>query len=100
MLISDIWSAFRQGKSLANSAAWKNRAIAGNNLALLFTTLLGIAAALGYRFEVDADTVEALAGGIAAAVFIINNWVHISTSDKVGLPSKPDSTGSDDILKG
>ena len=89
MLIKDIYDAFQIGKSLANSAAWKNRAVAGNALATLATLSMGIASVFGYQIDVDSDSVQAIAGGIASVIFLLNAGVHIITSDKIGLPSKP-----------
>lgn len=90
MLIPDLFSAFRQGKELANAATWKNRTMAANALAALATTGLAIAAAFGYRFDADAATVQAIAGGIAAVVCLFNTASTAATSAKVGLPAKPE----------
>lgn len=94
MLIGDIISAFRQGKELANATAWKNRAIAGNALAAFITTGLAIAGAFGYRIDLDDGAVQAIAGGVATLVCLLNGGVHITTSERVGLPTKSDSSCS------
>lgn len=91
MLIKDIYNAFQQGKSLANSAIWKNRAIAANALAMFATAALGIASVFGYKIDLDQESIQAIAGGIAAVVCMFNTGVHVVTSDKVGLPPKAES---------
>lgn len=86
MLLKDVWDAFHKGRALCDSALWKNRAAATSTLAAFVTAVLAISATLGYRLEVDVDTIEALAGGVVAAVLLFNAGVHIVTSEKVGLP--------------
>jgi uncharacterized membrane protein len=78
---------FRQGKCLADSATWKNRTVATNLLVGVIGALLVIAKAFGYDVHIDHDTIEALAGGVAAAVAVGNSVMHVITSDKVGLPA-------------
>ena len=91
MLLGDIFDVFRKGKSLANAAAWKNRAVASDLVAGLLASGLAVSAAFGYRLDLDADTLQALAGGVAAVGYLLSAGVHIATSEKVGLPAKPES---------
>lgn len=93
MLISDVLSAFRKGKELANAATWKNRAIAANALGVFLTAVLGIAAAFGYNLDIDAQTVQTIAEGLAAGICLLNVGVHVTTSERVGLPAKPEASG-------
>jgi hypothetical protein len=86
MLIKDFFAALQHGKELTNAATWKNRTIAANSLFALLTALVGIGAALGYRLDVDSDTLQALAGGIAALFGFVNAVMHLATSARVGLP--------------
>ena len=79
---------FRQGKALANAAAWKNRTIAANSLTAVLGAALVIGKGFGYDIHLDEQTVEALAGGIAAAVAAVNAVMLVVTSDKVGVPAK------------
>lgn len=88
MLIGDIIDVFRKGKSLANAAAWKNRAVATDLLAGLLASGLAISAAFGYRLDISDDTLQALAGGIAAVAYLFSAGLHITTTDKIGLPAK------------
>jgi hypothetical protein len=91
MLLGDFLSAFHKGKMLANSAIWKRRAVAADVLAGLITSLVAIAAAFGYRIELEEGAVQALAGGIAAAVYVSSAVLHIVTTEKIGLPSRSSS---------
>lgn len=83
-----FFTLFKQGKALANSAAWKNRTIAANSLTAVLGAALVIGKGFGYDIHLDEQTVEALAGGIAAAVAAGNAIMHVVTSDKVGVPAK------------
>lgn len=89
-LFSEFLNAFRKGQSLANPEIWKNRAIVADVLAGLLTSLIAIAAAFGYRLDLEADAVKALAAGVASAVYIASAILHVTTSDKVGLPPRSD----------
>ena len=86
-MISDFFTAFNQGKRLADSSTWKNRAAATSALALTIGAILAIAKGFGYDIPVDSDTVQAIAGGIAASVIAFNGIVQIITSKSVGLPA-------------
>lgn len=95
MLIKDFINAFQKGKALTNAAVWKNRAIATDLLAGLITSIVAIAVVLGYDLRLEDGTVQALAGGIAALVYVGSAVLHITTSDKVGLPSKTPGPSAD-----
>ena len=91
MLIGDIVDVFRKGKSVANPALWKNLGATTAAIAGLASSALAVAAAFGYRIDLSDDAVQALAGGIAGALFLFNGGLHVATSDKVGLPAKPEA---------
>lgn len=82
-----FFDLFKMGKAVSDPAMWKNRTLATNNLGLLLAAAAVIAKGFGYDLQIDKDTMQALAGGIVAAVFVFNNVMHIITSKKVGLPS-------------
>lgn len=90
MLIGDALDVFRKGKAVANPALWKNIGATSSLLAGLLASALAVAAAFGYQIQVESSVVEAVAGGIAAALYLLNGGLHIVTSDKVGLPDKPE----------
>lgn len=83
-----IFSVFQQGKQLANSTTWKNRQMAAGAIAGLLGSVLIIAKGFGYAIPLDQDTVEALAGGIAALYSAINVVLTAATSARVGVPPK------------
>lgn len=85
MLISDITTVFRQGKAVANPKLWKDRTLAANTVFTLLSAITAVAVSFGYNFNIDQNTLQALAGGIAAIVTIANSIVHVVSSDKVGL---------------
>lgn len=87
MLLTDFLAAFRQGKELANAATWKNRTLAANALCAVLSAAVGLATFCGYRVDLDNDTLQALAGGIAALVCVVNSVMHTVTSERVGLPA-------------
>lgn len=91
MLIGDIIDVFRKGRSVANPELWKNLGACSAALAGVGSSALAVAAAFGYRIDLDRDALEAIAGGIAGVLFLFNGGVHLATSDKVGLPPKPDA---------
>lgn len=86
-----FFTLFKQGKQLANSATWKNRTIATNALVAVLGAAMAVAKGFGYDFHIDDQTLSALGGGIAAAVCVGNNVMHVITSAKVGLPPAVDA---------
>lgn len=110
MLINDALDVFRKGKSVANPVLWKSIGATSSMLAGLITSGLAVAAAFGYPLPLGDDLVQALAGGVAAALFVFGGGLHVATTDKIGLPAKrntdepADDAGSNDagfdIFKG
>jgi hypothetical protein len=94
MLITEFFSAFREGKELANSATWKNRTIAASVITALLESTVAIAGGLGYDIQVDQSTLQAVGGGIAACVTLFSAVMHVVTSTRIGLSNETVS-GSD-----
>ena len=88
MLIGDIIDVFRKGRSVAQPELWKNMGATTAALAGIASSAMAVAAAFGYRIDIDNTAVEAIAGGIAGVLFLIQSGLHIATSEKVGLPAK------------
>lgn len=78
-------TVFHEGKELANAAAWKNKTNAANQLVIVFGGAIGIAKVMGYDIQVDDQTLSQVAVGIAAAVALVNNVIHVVTSTKIGV---------------
>ncbi len=79
-IIKPAFTVLKQGRALANPAAWKNAQVLANLLSAL-VVLLNV---LGVHFGLDSDSVNLIAGGIAA---IANAYLTAATSEKVGVPS-------------
>lgn len=97
MLIGDIVDVFRKGKSVANPALWQNIGASSAAIAGLLTSALAVAAAFGYSLDISDPVVQALAYGIAGVLYLLSVGVHITTSDKVGLPAKRPQAGTSDL---
>jgi hypothetical protein len=97
MLIPDALDVFRKGKMIANPMLWKNIGATSSVLAGLVTSALAVAAAFGYRLDLDSHVIEALASGLAAVLFLLSSGVHVVTTDKIGLPAKPEPLEPSDI---
>lgn len=78
--IKPAFVVLKQGQALANPAAWKNTQIIAN----LLSALVVLLNALGVHFGLDSDSVNLVAGGIAA---LANAYITAATSGKVGVPS-------------
>lgn len=85
-----FFTLFRQGKELTNAATWKQRTVAANLLVSVLGAALLVARGFGYGIEIDDDTIQALAGGIAAAVCLGNSVMHCISSKRAGLPARRD----------
>lgn len=86
-----LLDVLRKGDAVANPAAWKNSALVANFL----LALLGAAAAFGFKVDFSDADVQALAGGIVAAVALANGIVHVASSTRVGLPAKDPAPPTD-----
>ena len=101
MLLGDCIDVWRKGKAVANPALWKNIGASTGAIAGLLTGVSAVAGAFGYHVDLSGDLTQALAGGIASLLFIFVGGLHVTTSDKVGLPAKcEDSEGVPDGANG
>lgn len=89
-MIGDIFRVLRAGVELTNAETWKRRQVAVNALAALLGALVALAAAFGHPLDIDADGVNAIAGGIAAVVGMFNGWATVATTTRIGLPPRGD----------
>ncbi len=89
MLINDVLSVVRQGRSLASASTWSNTAAAAAGLTGVLTGALHIARSLGYDLPWVTDAqLEAIAGGVAAVVCVVSGFLHVATNPDAGLPAK------------
>ena len=82
-----FFTAFKQGKQLANSATWKNRTVATNALVAFLGAMVIIGKGFGYDFNLDQDTITAVGAGVAAFVTVGNSIMQVVTTKKIGLPA-------------
>lgn len=89
--ITALWALFRQGQSVADPALWKTRQITATVLAGVLVALVNAAAAFGVDIPLDLDTANAIAAGV---IGVFNVVYTVTTTDKVGLPPKPETDSS------
>ena len=80
-----IWQLFKQGSSVADAAAWKNRQISVTVLAGVILAVINVLSSFGLSVPIDVETANAIAGGVIAVVNVV---LTLTTSDKVGIPDK------------
>ena len=93
-----FFTAFQQGKEIANPAKWKKNQITVNMLTGFLAALITIAGGFGYKLELSADTISQLSSGIIAAYTVINVILTCITTTKVGLKPKKSINNSDDAI--
>lgn len=80
-----LFGLFRKGSAVLDPAKWKERQITATVLAGVILALVHVAAAFGFVLPVDMEIANSIAAGIIAVVNVV---LTITTTDKVGLPSK------------
>ena len=80
--IKAIFQLLQVGSVVADPAKWKKRQITITMLSMLIWAILKLT---GYDDAVGGETVDAVAGGILAAV---NFVLTITTTEKIGLQRK------------
>lgn len=86
--ITALWALFRQGQSVADPKLWKERQITATVLAGVLVALVNVAHAFGLEIPLDMDTANAIAAGVLG---VWNVALTYATTDKVGLPAKPEA---------
>ena len=81
MVVTDLLSAFRAGRELANAETWKKRQVLVNALVAVLTAAVALAAFLD---------VQAIAASVAAVVGLFNGAATVATTTRIGMPSKAD----------
>lgn len=80
--LSLFWKLLHEGEAVSDPAKWKSHQVSANQIALVITTLVGIAASFGYKTDLDGQAALAIGGGLVAVV----NWVlTLTTSKTVGV---------------
>lgn len=91
-----LFGLFRKGSAVANPELWKNggaalQAVLVPFLAALASVVCTIANA--YCFTLSPEAAAAIAGGVVAVVGVVTTYI---TSDKVGIPAKPETPANSD----
>ena len=79
---------FRKGNAVADPALWKSRQIKATLLLPVFGALVAVLRAFGLEVPLDDTQITQLVTGL---VVLLNLVLTLTSSDKVGLPAKPDS---------
>ena len=79
---------FRKGNAVADPALWKSRQIKATLLLPTFGALIAVLRAFGLEVPLDDTQITQLVTGL---VVLLNLVLTLTTTDKVGLPAKPDS---------
>ena len=87
--ILSLWNLLKQGRVIANAAAWKNRQITVTVLAGVILAVVNTLAVFGYSFPVDTETANAVAAGIIAVVNVV---LTVVTTDKIGITDNSNET--------
>jgi len=90
MVVTDLLSAFRAGRELANAETWKKRQVLVNALVAVLTAAVALAAFLGHQVNLDSQDVQAIAASVAAVVGLFNGAATVATTTRIGMPSKAD----------
>jgi hypothetical protein len=80
--IAALWNLFRAGEAVQNPRGWKVGQLATTGVVAAIWALLRVAKAFGYEIPLDADSVDALAGGV---VVVVNLVLTLTTSAHVGI---------------
>lgn len=87
--VAPVVKVMQKGQMVAQPGAWKNRTIVTNFVTALLAGLIAVAAVFGYDIQVDEQTLQAVGGGIAALISLVNVVMQCVTSDKVGFGPAP-----------
>ena len=78
---------FRKGNAVADPELWKSRQIKATLLLPVFGALIAVLRAFGLEVPLDDTQITQLVTGL---VVLLNLVLTVSTTDKVGLPAKPE----------
>lgn len=83
-----ILNLLRQGCAVSDPVAWKRRQI---TLIPLMASIVGVLKVFNLDLGLTDEQIAMFATGLLA---VINGVLTIATTDKLGLPAKPDSAGT------
>jgi hypothetical protein len=95
-----FYNVFRQGQAVADAAKLKNKQLLGNLIAVLLGSIFTIGKLYGYDFHLSPEDLTHI-GAVAAIGFgLFNGAATVASSDKVGLPPKPQQNSTSDSVSG
>lgn len=80
-----VVEALSAGHEVDNPAAWKNGATAVQTVSAILGAGVAVATAMGYRVDLDANSIAIISGGVVAVGGLFAAFINIVTSQKVGL---------------
>lgn len=92
MNLLQLFSALRQGSSLAHASTWANTAAAVSALTGVLWAAVQLAGAFGYALPATPDQINTVAAGVVALVSVVSPLVHVAANPAAGLPpvGRPD----------
>ena len=87
MKLSAFWGiidALHEGRELANPETYKRFGVLTNVFGVIVASLIGLVPDL-YVGDVDQ---KAIVEGLATLAFVINGYLHVATTKKIGLKVK------------
>ena len=85
---------FRKGAAVTDPQLWKQRQIAATVLLPVFGSLVSALRAFGVEVPLDDTQITQLVTGL---VVLLNLVLTLTTTDKIGLPAKPEPLEPSDI---
>jgi hypothetical protein len=86
--VKAVLELFKAGKRVSDPVKWKTRQVESTVLVAAIWSAINAADAFGYTIPVSTETVDAVAVAILAGVNLV---LTFATTNKIGLPSKPDA---------
>ncbi|MFZ6757968.1 hypothetical protein ACO0K9_12235 [Undibacterium sp. Ji50W] len=95
-----FYNVFRQGQAVADAVKLKNKQMLGNLIAVLLGSVFSIGKLYGYDFHISPDDLTHI-GAVAAIGFgLFNSAATVASSDKIGLPAKPEQNSASNTVSG
>ena len=87
-----LWALMEAGKAVSDPKLWKQRQVKSTAVVALLMAVVNMSKGFGYELPIDETTANAIGAGILGVVNVV---LTITTSDKVGLAAKPDSSNEE-----
>lgn len=91
-----IFEALRKGKTLKNVEGWKNVQATTLTVGIVLSAICSFLSFLGVDLNMSAEMKQALAEWIAGGLFVLNLYLTIATTKKIGIPPKLQGLGQGD----